>query len=114
MTSIILNHNFRRHVLHYYNKFAWLWITWPDVNLRDPTMGIELATRACELSSWQDWSCLFTLAAACGEIGAFDKAVHWADKALELAPEENQADCSCQLQRYRAGQPYDAALRPQG
>src|SRR4030095_5093508 len=37
-----------------FNKFAWLWITWPEVQLRDATMGIELATRACELSLWDD------------------------------------------------------------
>ena len=84
-----------------YSKFAWLWIAWPDARLRDGTMGIELATSACELSRWEDWSCLSTLAAACAEVGRWDDAVRWAEMALELAPEEDRPDCAEQLEHYR-------------
>jgi hypothetical protein len=85
-----------------YNKFAWLWIDWPDVRLREAQMGIELATRACELSGWDDWSCLSTLAAACAEVGRRDDAVRWATRALACAPDDDQPECRRRLQLYQA------------
>ena len=68
-------------------------------------MGIELAQKACELSAWQDWSCLTTLAAAHAETGQLEQAVDYATKALALAPEEEAAACRELLERYRAMQP---------
>jgi len=92
-----------------YNKFAWLWIAWPDVRLREAQMGIELATRACELSGWDDWSCLSTLAAAFAEVARFEDAVQWATKALACAPEEEQGECRRRLSLYESGVPYRRA-----
>ena len=77
-----------------------------NVQVRNATMGIELATRACELSGWEDWTCVLTLAAAHAQTGAFDQAVRLAQQAMALAPEESQADCRRQLQRCQSGQPY--------
>jgi serine/threonine-protein kinase len=82
------------------NAFAWLWATCPDPQLRNGRMGVELATRACELSAWEDWSCLLTLAAAQATLGDFDAAVRRARDALARAPAENQAECRTALRRY--------------
>ena len=47
---------------------------------------LNLATRACELSEWKEATHLGTLAAAYAEMGEFDKAVEWQEKANNLTP----------------------------
>ena len=44
--------------------------------------------RACELSEWQTPGFLDTLAAAHAEVGNFDEAEKWADRATDLAETE--------------------------
>ena len=62
--------------------------------------------RACELTDWQDPTCLDTLAAASAECGEFDAAVRWQEKALSLAPPELVAEYTARLSLYRQGRPY--------
>ena len=61
MTSITLNHNFRRHVLHYYNKFA---------RLYDLGEFIRKGTRrkAMSLSGWQPGEKVLDLCTGTGEL----------------------------------------------
>jgi hypothetical protein len=47
-----------------------------------------------------------TLAAAYAEAGDFDKAVKWQQKAMDMAEDENTADCKSRLDLYKAGKPY--------
>src|SRR5262249_25528137 len=84
-----------------YNNFARFWASCPDPERRDGTVAVELAVRACELSDWEDWDCLSTLAAAHAQRGDAGQAVMWSEKALELAPEMLKEACRAQLAEYR-------------
>jgi hypothetical protein len=88
-----------------YAQFAWLWIAWPDVRMREARLGIELARKACELSDWAEWSCLATLAAAHAEVGELAEASQFAQQALDAAPQEAAAECRLRLQSYHIDRP---------
>jgi tetratricopeptide (TPR) repeat protein len=86
---------------------ARVWATCAEAGIRDATRAIESATRACELSSWQNPICLDTLAAAYAEAGDFAKAVEYQEKANALysAPEDhNHGDQRLKL--YKERKPY--------
>ncbi len=67
-----------------YSKRAWIWATCPDEQHRDGKKAVESATRACELTKWNEPAYLESLAAACAEEGNFDSAVKWQTRAIEL------------------------------
>jgi tetratricopeptide (TPR) repeat protein len=52
--------------------------------VRDGRRAVAFATRACELTRWQNPDCLDTLAAACAESGDFQSAVKWQTQAIRL------------------------------
>ena len=69
-----------------YNNLARLLATCPDSQYRDSPLAIAAAQRACELSEWNNFKTLTTLAAAYAQAGQFAEAVKWQTKAVELAP----------------------------
>src|SRR4029077_18741739 len=85
-----------------YTNFARFWASCPDPDRRDGKVAVELALRACELSDWEDWGCLYTLAAAYAQRGDPGEAVRWEEKALALAPDIQKGPCLTRLERYRA------------
>ena len=87
-----------------FNQMAWIWATAPDPDVRNGRQAKECATRACELSEWQEPGFLDTLAAACAECGEFDDAVRWQEKAVGLANEADEFRARAEL--YRQGKPY--------
>ncbi len=91
-----------------YNSLAWLLATCAEDRVRDGKKAVELATKACELSDWEDADTVSTLAAAEAECGHFKEAVKWQQKALELGfdDEEDAKAAEEQLKLYRAGKPY--------
>jgi tetratricopeptide (TPR) repeat protein len=89
-----------------YNALAWVLATCPDAGFRDGKKAVEHATKACELTNWQDFGWLDTLAAAYAESGDFDRAVKWQRKAIELAPEKWQVELRSRLHLYESGEPY--------
>jgi serine/threonine-protein kinase len=52
-----------------YNDLAWYWAACPEEGRRDGVRALAMAVRACQLSRWDDWDCLKTLAAAHVELG---------------------------------------------
>ena len=65
---------------------AWLAALCPDKKFRDGKKGVELATRACELTGWNDGQILGILSSAYYEKGDLDAAAKWRSKANDLTP----------------------------
>jgi tetratricopeptide (TPR) repeat protein len=89
-----------------HNNLAWLLATCEQASLRDGRRAVELATTACELSDWDYWCFLGTLAAAYAEAGQFDKAAEYGTKSVALAPEARRPVETFYLNRYRQGLPW--------
>jgi tetratricopeptide (TPR) repeat protein len=87
------------------NNYAWILATCPDDKLRDGTKAVELSKTACELSDWRDPMHLGTHASAHAEVGQFDEAVRWQEKALALVPEAQKKDFQACLDLYRSHKP---------
>jgi tetratricopeptide (TPR) repeat protein len=89
-----------------FNQIGWLRATAPDPDVRNGRQAKECATRACELSEWQEAGFLDTLAAACAECGDFEEAIKWQKKARDLAPERDNDDYEQRLKLYEDGKAY--------
>lgn len=89
------------------NGVAWLLATSPDESMRNGAKALQYAQRACELTHWKNGGHLDTLAAAYAEIGDFEQAVKWQQKAVELMPKGEHAEEVAQhLKLYQQKQPY--------
>ena len=66
------------------NALAWLLATHPDSDARNGAEAVNLARRACELTSFQNASYLDVFAAALAETGDYQKAAEAVQKALTL------------------------------
>lgn len=81
------------------NALAWLLSTQPDAKWRNGSEAVELATRACQLTSDKNALYLQTLAAAYAEAGRFDDAVAAANKALDLAKAAGDSESMARLEK---------------
>ncbi len=62
----------------------------PDDGMRDGKRAIELATKACEMTEWQNDSAIAALATAHAEVGEWDDAIRYQKSALDKAPAYKQ------------------------
>jgi tetratricopeptide (TPR) repeat protein len=90
-----------------YTARAWIWATCPDDKYRDGKKAVESATKACELTKWNEADYLVTLAAAYAEVGDFESAVKWQTKANELRDDDDDKTVgeSC-LKLYQEKKPF--------
>jgi tetratricopeptide (TPR) repeat protein len=87
----------------------------PDPKIRDTTRALRVATRACEVSAWHDYSALSALAAVHAAVGDFDKAVQVMSKAIPLtADEETKASERRIIQLWSERNKTKARQRKQG
>lgn len=94
------------------NGLAWIRATCPEDEFRDGEQAVELSSMACELSAFDPWFCLGTMAASHAEVGDFEEAVRWARESLRLAPENDRDECRDRLKLYKSGQPYRDLPKP--
>ena len=74
-----------------WDNLAWLLATCDNKKVHDPERAVKVATKACELSDFQDWSCLNTLATCSSEYQDHTAALKWARQAREVSPAEEHA-----------------------
>lgn len=73
------------------NNYAWVLATSPDDKVRDGKLAVELATKACDETDYEESHILSTLAAAYAESGDFAKATEWSKKAIEVFEKNREA-----------------------
>jgi len=88
------------------NNFAWVLATSPDDKLRDGKRALKLATEACRLTDYKMPHILSTLASAHAELGDFETAIQWSQKAVELGDEEQKDQLAEELESYRRNKPW--------
>jgi tetratricopeptide (TPR) repeat protein len=90
-----------------FNSLAWLRATCPEARMRNGKEAVELATKACELSQWQNWSDVDTLAAAYAEAGDFDQAIKYERQVMQMAkPSTNDSKIKHRLTLYEQHKAY--------
>ena len=67
-----------------YRDRAWLRLNCPDQSYRNGQQALKDATSACKLIDWKDEDMIDTLATAYAEMGDFDSAVRYEEKALAV------------------------------
>lgn len=91
------------------NNLSWTLSTSQNADVRNGKRALELGLESCELTEYKKPHILSTLAAAYAELGQFDKAIEWAEKAVVLG-EETKADqltqLKAELESYRKKEPW--------
>ena len=92
------------HASTYHTALALLRAGCPDATIRDGDKALEAARKAHDLSKGP--AAMAALAAAHAELGQFDKAVEWLEKAVAAAPEGAKEQYRGRLKMYRDRKPY--------
>lgn len=85
---------------------AWLIATSRSEESRNGYHARELAEAACKSTEYRWWQPLRALAAAHAEIGEFDKAIEFAEKAAAKAPPDQVGVIRRQLENYKKSEPW--------
>ncbi len=89
-----------------HNDLAWLRATCPDATSREGGQALAHAKRALELAGDDNAAIFETLSAAYAELGDFDNAVRWQEKAVQMASDPTKDVMAARLELYEQGQPY--------
>jgi tetratricopeptide (TPR) repeat protein len=92
------------------NNLAWILAASPDKKVRNGRRALRLATEACQMTGYKQPSPLAALAAACAEVGDFEAAVKWSEKAIDLGGKAPAIDVAPQLESYKAKKPWRATI----
>lgn len=87
------------------NDMAWLLATSPEASIRDTKRALELAKLACDLTKYQQWNTLDTLAVVYAENGQFAEAQKLLVAALKLAPGDEKVRIQNHLDLVASGKP---------
>jgi len=96
------------------HDLAWLRIACPIAEPHDGVKAVKAATKACELTSWENHEYISTLAIAYSEAGDFAAAIKWQKKAISLLlllPEDKPVtwqrdNYEARLKLYQSGKAY--------
>jgi len=95
-----------------YNALAWWYATNTDSTFRNGATAVKYALKACELTHYDNWALLDTLAAAYAEYNDFTNAVKWQEEAVKQCNNTSEkGNCEARLKQYRLNQPYREAPR---
>ena len=69
---------------------------------------VDIARHDCERTTWKNWKCIDTLAAASAEAGNFDDAVTYENQALAMkgVPANSRTELQQRLALYQSRKPY--------
>ena len=79
------------------NKLAYVLISAPESELRNPLEAVELCKKACHLSKYKNFRYLDLLAAAYARNKQFNEAIETAEKAVILAEVENNKSAAREI-----------------
>ncbi len=90
------------------NNLAWVLAVCRDANIYNPTAAVKFALKTCELTQYSNLDSLDTLAVAYAAAGDFPKAIEIAEKALQLAVDNEKLISEMQerIELYKANKPY--------
>ncbi|MEZ6061814.1 MAG: tetratricopeptide repeat protein [Planctomycetaceae bacterium] len=87
------------------NDLGWVLATAKDNSIRNPAEAVAMAKKACEMTQYENWNALDTLAAASAEAGDFKNAGQWITTAIEKAPEDRRAPLKAHQELILSGKP---------
>jgi len=90
-------------------KLAWIMATSEDGTIRNPSEAVNLAQRACELTSFENARVIDTLAVAYASAGRFAEATSTAQRAIRVARSAGQEAVAARIEKhlrlFQAGRP---------
>jgi Flp pilus assembly protein TadD len=97
-----------------WNNLGWLRATCPIASMRNGKEAVEAATKACNFSSWTNWTRVDTLAAAFAEADDFQQAIKYQKQALDMtaAGDKERKAMQDRLALYEQQQPYREIHKP--
>jgi len=82
-----------------------------DATIRDGKQAVIDATRACELTGWDQPLFLNCLSFAYSEAGDFDQAIRWQERVIALSPNQQNRSAQDRIAQFRQKQPFRTSWR---
>jgi tetratricopeptide (TPR) repeat protein len=88
------------------NLAAWVLAAARHSPFNDPPTALKLAQRACELTNFEQASCLDTLGVCYAACGQFDAAIRYVEMAMQRCNGAERIGCERRLELFREGKFY--------